>query len=77
MANALGTPGYENPRTSREPLLDVAEVRRWLGVSRSSVYRLLDAGALTPIYLDSRPRFDPADVERLIESRRRMRGGSA
>lgn len=63
------TTGYEGDR-SGPPLLGVPEVLRRLRISRSTLYRLLAVGALEPVYLDRRPRFVPADVEQLIESRK-------
>lgn len=51
-------------------LLTVGEVLDHYKLSRSSLYRIVAAGLLEPVYLDSRPRFDVRDVQRLIEERR-------
>jgi excisionase family DNA binding protein len=65
------TSGYDASRSDQ--LLRISEVTRILACSRPTVYRLIEEGALTPIYLDRRPRFDPADLERLVEERRGRR----
>jgi excisionase family DNA binding protein len=53
-----------------EPLLAVSEVLRLLNVSRTTLYRRVWDGSLTPIYVDSHPRFAPEDVRAFIASRR-------
>jgi hypothetical protein len=40
-------------------------------MSRRGVYALVERGLLVPIYLDRRPRFNVAEVQALVESRRR------
>lgn len=47
----------------------IAEALGWLKISKRTFYRLIAQGELTPIYFDSHPRFDPAEVRDLIESR--------
>jgi predicted DNA-binding transcriptional regulator AlpA len=51
-------------------LLRVDDVLTRLAISRRTLYRLIAAGRLIPIYLDRRPRFDAADVAALIENAR-------
>jgi predicted DNA-binding transcriptional regulator AlpA len=46
----------------------------WLQMSRSSVWRLIKRGELTPVYLNRQPRFLTADVEDMIS---RNRGGGS
>jgi hypothetical protein len=41
-----------------------------LRCSRNTVYRLIWSEALHPVYLDDRPRFRAADVEKLLLERR-------
>ena len=66
-----GAPGYDESRL--EPLLRVADVVTWLSISRRTLYRLIAAGELTPVYIDSYPRFEPVDVDRLVQERRGRR----
>ena len=51
-------------------LVDVAGAARYLGVSRRSVFRMLDAGALRAVRLPAvrALRFDLRDLERLVDS---------
>jgi hypothetical protein len=50
-------------------LVDVAAAARYLGVSRRSVFRMLEAGALKPLRLPSvrALRVDLRDLERLVD----------
>jgi predicted DNA-binding transcriptional regulator AlpA len=52
-------------------LLTVGDLMARLRCSRNTVYRLIWAKALRPVYLDDRPRFRAADVEAMLEERRR------
>lgn len=46
----------------REPLLSVEAVAVWLGVSRPTVYKLYNDGALSAVRVGTRLRFDPVQV---------------
>jgi len=59
---------YGAPPT--DPLLKVHEVARWLNVSRSTVYRLLDDGELSAIRVRHDVRIAAGDVRDLIQRRR-------
>ena len=52
------------------PLLSINEVAAILGVSRTSVYTLIQAGELAPIRVGERARFDPIDVRAYLERHR-------
>jgi excisionase family DNA binding protein len=49
-------------------LVDVAGAARYLGVSRRSVFRMLEAGALSPVRLPGvrALRLDVRDLERIV-----------
>jgi excisionase family DNA binding protein len=49
-------------------LLKVADVAERLGLSRTSIYRLIYAGDLKPVKIGRSIRFRPADVNRFIEA---------
>jgi predicted DNA-binding transcriptional regulator AlpA len=68
------TQAYDQRQSEPAPLLRVADLQRVLACSRPTVYRLIREGALKPVYLDRRPRFEPKQVRELIESRRGRRG---
>jgi excisionase family DNA binding protein len=53
-----------------EPLLDVRQVGEMLGVSRPTVYRLVNRGVLVPIRIGQGLRFAPADLRDLFERQR-------
>lgn len=48
-------------------LLRVTEVARWLNLSRSSVYQLMDRGELPYVKIGKCRRVRPEEVSRLIE----------
>jgi excisionase family DNA binding protein len=52
------------------PLLSINEVAAILGVSRASVYTLMNVGELVPIRIGERARFDPNDVRAYLERHR-------
>ncbi|HUY91823.1 MAG TPA: helix-turn-helix domain-containing protein [Pirellulales bacterium] len=54
-------------RTNRGGLRNVAEVAAYLGVSRSKVYLLMDAGELRWVKIGKSRRVRWEDVERMIE----------
>jgi excisionase family DNA binding protein len=62
-------------------LLTTRETAEVLGISSRSVFRLMDAGRLTPVRLSGSPRgrlmFEPDEVGRLIEHSREPRQVSA
>lgn len=71
-------PAMANPRAEGygearpvmgDPLVTVDGAIRWLGCSRRTLYRLIDDGALVPVYIDRRPRFKSSSLQELIESR--------
>jgi excisionase family DNA binding protein len=53
-----------------EALLTINDVARLLVVSRAKVYELMRVGALVPIRVGERARFDPADVRGYLERHR-------
>jgi excisionase family DNA binding protein len=61
--------------TSEIRLLRLAEAAAYLGVSISSLYGLLQRGALRPLTLPGLrgPRFDRAELEALVERARNQR----
>jgi excisionase family DNA binding protein len=61
--------GYAPGRSALEPLLTFAEVCEIFAVSRKTLYRLIDTGAIRPIRIGHRPRFRPADIRALLEAR--------
>jgi excisionase family DNA binding protein len=63
---------YETSRI--EPLLTIRQVGEVLGISRASIYRLIDAGELEPIKVGTLPRFAPEDLRGYIERKRSERG---
>jgi len=60
---------YGETRTL-EPLLTIADVARFLGVSRATVYSLMRSGELVPIRVGERSRFQPIDVRTYLERHR-------
>jgi excisionase family DNA binding protein len=63
---------YEGHRSEppRERLLTVPEAAERLAVSRATLYRLMEEGALPRIPVRSHTRISEADVAALIERRR-------
>jgi len=53
-----------------EALLTINDVARLLVVSRAKVYELMSTGALVPIRVGERARFDPADVRAYLKRHR-------
>lgn len=54
-------------KTLREPLYGPADLARRLGVSRSTIYRLRDQGALpAPLVIGGTLRWDPRIIEEWI-----------
>ena len=56
--------------TTLAPLLSINEVAAILGVSRASVYTLINAGEIVPIRVGERARFDPTEVRAYLERHR-------
>lgn len=54
----------------RPPLLSIPEAAKRSGVSRSTIYRIIDAGHLPRVKLAGRVLIDPTDLERLIQSQK-------
>ena len=54
---------YAEPR----PLLTVNDFARQLAISRDSVYRLINSGALTTVRVGERLRFRPEQIEEYLE----------
>jgi excisionase family DNA binding protein len=52
------------------PLLSINDVAGLLGISRASVYGLINSNELIPIRVGERIRFEPADVRAYIERHR-------
>jgi excisionase family DNA binding protein len=53
-------------------LLSVAEVAASLGISRSTVRRLVSRGELPVVMIGDRPLFRPCDLEALINDSTRL-----
>lgn len=53
---------------SDDGLVDISGALKILGTSRSQLYRLLERRLLTPIKIDSRPRFRKAEILSLIRN---------
>jgi len=54
-----------------EPLLTVNEVCAALGVTRSTVYKLVREHELVPTFVGSRARFEPEEIRNFIQRHRR------
>jgi excisionase family DNA binding protein len=63
------TPADDNVATL-EALLTINDVARLLVVSRAKVYELMSVGALVPIRVGERARFDPVDIRAYLERQR-------
>jgi excisionase family DNA binding protein len=72
MTGFHGTSAYGESRTP-PPLLTITDVRQLLGISRTGVYGLIDAGELTVVYIGARVRFEPSEVTALIARGRTSR----
>jgi excisionase family DNA binding protein len=59
-----------NDVTALAPLLTINQVAQLLGVSRPTVYELIRDGALVPIRVRERARFDPRDIEAYLAAQR-------
>jgi excisionase family DNA binding protein len=57
-------------RTALEPLLTVTAVCELLGISKPTLYRVINAGELATIRVGSSPRFSPDDVRDYLERSR-------
>jgi hypothetical protein len=55
----------------RDSLCDQKEAEAILGISRSSVYRLIDAGIVTRLKVGARNRYDRAELLVVVEAMRR------
>ena len=64
------TPSSVSGRTELEPLLTIRAVCEMLGVSKPTLYRLINAGHLVPIRIGLSPRFEPNELRRYIDQRR-------
>ena len=62
-----------NDSSALTPLLSINEVVAILGVSRTTVYALIDRGELVPIRVGERARFDPTDLRGYLERHREGR----
>jgi excisionase family DNA binding protein len=51
----------------RAPLLTVDETAAFLGVARSTVFRLIRNGELRPVRVGQRHRFRPEDLDAYLE----------
>jgi excisionase family DNA binding protein len=54
----------------RRVLLDVNGVARFLGVTRAQVYKMVSRGELRPFRVGTRLRFDPDEIDELLERSR-------
>jgi excisionase family DNA binding protein len=71
--NAHGSTAYSPARP--EPLLSIDEVARWLGISRPTVYRMMDDGRLCATRIGERYRFVAADIRELIAEGKELSRG--
>lgn len=55
----------------KPPLLTVTQVAERLNVSVFMIYRLADLGDLPTIWIRSRRRFDPDDLEKWIQDQKK------
>jgi len=56
--------------TKIEPLLSLVETREVLGVSRMTLWRIVDRGDLPVVRIGGRPLFDPEDLRAFIAANR-------
>ena len=74
--NLSGTSSSATTRTALEPLLTIGAVCELLGVSKPTLYRLIQGGELVPIRVSKSPRFAPQEI-RLYLDRHRETGAEA
>ena len=67
-ARILASLEMDKEATEDDALVDIPGALKILGTSRSQLYRLLAKKVLTPIRIDSRPRFRRAEIRALIRS---------
>ena len=64
-----------DPSTDR--LIGIRDVSDWLGVSPSTIRRLVAAGAFpAPLLIGHQHRWRPSDVAAYVDRKRRGRGGT-
>jgi excisionase family DNA binding protein len=63
----------ETATDALEPLYSLSEARQILGISRTSIYRLIERGDLAVVELGGRRLVEPEALRKLIDSRRRRR----
>ena len=66
---AVNTSEHAGPR-----LLDYRGAAEYLGVSYSTVRRLISSGALRVVMIGSLPRLDRGDLDEYIDARKRVAG---
>jgi putative molybdopterin biosynthesis protein len=54
----------------RSPLLSINDLAQQLKVSRAAVYRMVRRGELRPYRVGKRLRFDPVEIDELLERSR-------
>jgi excisionase family DNA binding protein len=68
--NPSGTSSSATTRTALEPLLTIGAVCELLGVSKPTLYRLIQCGELVPIRVSKRPRFSPEEIRLYLDRHR-------
>ncbi|GGH33147.1 helix-turn-helix domain-containing protein [Sphingobacterium alkalisoli] len=72
--HARRAPHKMEPSIQDNELLDIQQVREILGIGRSTYYRFVSQGKLTPRKIGGRPCYYLADLDEMIkESKRRGR----
>lgn len=56
------------PSTHKPLLVNIRAATELIGVSRSSIYRMVDRGALSPVKVGARTLFRVSDLEALAAS---------
>lgn len=62
--------GRERPESIRAPLIDIAELARWLGTSSRHVRRLVEEQRVPYLKIGHYVRFDPVEISNWIEGQR-------
>ena len=57
---------FEYRREGTIMLFRIQEACQYLAVSRSTIYRLINAGKITPIYIGGAPRISQTNIKSLV-----------
>ena len=66
-----------SPATTGHQLLTLAQVAHRMNVSRRTVFRWIESGALPAVRLGAVIRIDPADLDRLIQNHQVQAGAAS